>query len=55
MKQLCQDGVIRLYVNKSFNIDMPGFISIPYDFEFDKLLEFFNNNKDEIYRRRKKV
>jgi hypothetical protein len=34
---------------------MPGFISLPFDFEFDKLIEFFNDNKNEIFRKKKKV
>ncbi len=34
---------------------MPGFYAIPYNFEKKELFDYFNENKNEMFRIRKKV
>ena len=47
---------LRIYISRSYDIEsMPGYITIPYNFDFETFKEFFFKNKDEALRIKQKV
>lgn len=49
--------VVRIYVHdKEFSYDkMPGFLCVPYNFDFEEFRSYFEQSKDEIFRVKKRV
>jgi hypothetical protein len=49
------EALIRLHICQKYSCNtIPGYLSIPYNFkDIKELLEYYNQNKDELYRVRK--
>lgn len=55
--EMCNtQSIIRLYVSDFYSYDhLPGYLTIPYNFEYKDLFLFFDENKNELLRIRKRV
>ncbi len=42
-------------VSNTYAINLPGYITIPYNFEFVEFKSFYEENKNEIFRIRSRV
>ena len=52
---MIEGGPLRIHVGKNYSNEMPGFYVIPFNFEIKELFDYFNENKNEMFRLRKKV
>lgn len=53
---LSKHNTIRLYVSQKYDIyEMPGYLTIPYNFEIDDLVKYFHQNKFELSKIKEKV
>ena len=49
-------ALLRIYISTSYSVEqMPGYISIPFNFEFNQFKEFFLKNREEALKIKKKV
>jgi hypothetical protein len=55
--EMCQpNNLIRIYVSDSYSYDqMPGYLTVPYNFEFNELTQYYNENKYELNRIKSRV
>ena len=52
---MLENGAIRIMVNKDYSTALPGFFTIPYNFDSEKLFEYFRDNHHELRKIRQKV
>jgi len=55
--EMCSvNNIIRIFVSDSYSHEyMPGYLTIPFNFEFKDLIEYYEENKNEIFRIKKRV
>ena len=53
---LGRNNTIRLYISDKYDIyEMPGYLTIPYNYDMDELKKFFFENKFNIFKIKEKV
>jgi hypothetical protein len=52
--ELCTDASIRLFVSDKYSHSIPGYLSLPFNFEYKKLINYYEENKNEIFRIRQR-
>ena len=55
--EMCDpNNLIRLFVSNCYSSDkLPGYMTIPYNFEFKDLINYYKENKNEILRLKERV
>jgi hypothetical protein len=56
-QEMCNPNfLIRLFVSDKYSYDtLPGYMTIPYNFEFSDLIQFYQQNKNELHRIKERV
>lgn len=55
-KELCDPKCLtRIFISDVYSNDMPGYITIPYNYEFKEFVKYYNENKEEINRKKRAV
>lgn len=50
------DGLLRLYISNEYSTTkMPGYITIPFNFDFKSFKEYFLKNREEAIKIKKSV
>ncbi len=55
--EMCDaNHIIRLFVSDSYSHDkLPGYLTIPYNFEFKELIDYYRENKGDLLRTKERV
>lgn len=55
--EMCQPGnLVRIYVSDKYSYDnMPGYLTVPFNFDFNELIDYYNENKNDLYRLKSRV